>query len=95
MFFSAWSLSLFLCSIIVLFLGISAVRTGIRVLRYWNPASDSNLQISLENETWLASTLVEYALAVQGLSLLLLLLAADSFSQVIAGAMCATGWCRK
>ena len=91
MFLNAWSLSLVLCSLVVLFLGANAVRTGVRVLRWWDPASDSNLQISLENETWLASTLVEYAMVVQGLSLLLLLLAADSFSQVIAGAMCATG----
>lgn len=91
MFLNAWSLSLVLCSIIVLFLGSNAARTGVRVLRHWDPASDSNLQISLENETWLASTLVEYALAVQGLSLLLFLLAADCYSQVIAGAMCATG----
>lgn len=91
MFLSAWSLSLILCSIIVFFLMANAVRTGFRVLRHWNPASDSNLQISLENETWLASTLVEFALAVQALSLFLFILAADSYSQVIAGAMCATG----
>jgi len=91
MFLSAWSLSLVLCSIIVLFLIAIAARTGVRVLRYWNQASDSNLQISLENETWLASTLIEFALAVQGLSLLLFILAADSYSQVIAGAMCSTG----
>ncbi len=91
MFLNAWSLSLVVCSIIVLFLMINAVRTGVRVLRYWDPASDSTLQIGLENETWLASTLVEFALAVQGLSLLLFILAADNYSQVIAGAMCATG----
>lgn len=91
MFLSAWSLSLILCNIIVLFLMANATRTGVRVLRHWNPSSDSNLQISLENETWLASTLVEYALAVQGMSLLLFIMASDSYSQVIAGAMCATG----
>lgn len=91
MFLSAWSLSLVLCSIIVLFLVATAARTAVRVLRHWDSASDSNLQISLENETWLASALVEFALAVQGLSLLLFILAADSYSQVIAGAMCATG----
>jgi len=91
MFLNAWSISLVICSIIVLFLIANAVRTGVRVLLYWNPASDSNLQIGLENETWLASTLIEYALAVQGLSLLLFILAADNYSQVITGAMCATG----
>jgi len=91
MLLSSWSLSLTLCSIIALFLGINAARTGLRVLRLWDPTSDSSLQISLENETWLASTLVEYALGVQALSLLLFVLAADGYSQVIAGAMCATG----
>jgi hypothetical protein len=91
MFLSAWSLSLILCSIIVLFLVATAAGTGVRVLRHWDSSSDGNLQISLENETWLASTLIEFALAVQGLSLLLFILAADSYSQVIAGAMCATG----
>ncbi|MBU0480993.1 MAG: hypothetical protein KKG47_07815 [Proteobacteria bacterium] len=91
MFLNAWSLSLTLCSIIVIFLMTIAARTAFRVIRYWNPGSDSNLQIRLESETWLASTLVEYALAVQAFSLLLFLLAADNYSKVIAGAMCATG----
>lgn len=91
MFLNSWSLSLILCSIVVIFLMANACRTAIRVIRHWNPASDTNLQICLENETWLASTLVEYALAVQALSLVLFILAADNYSQVIAGAMCATG----
>ncbi|MDH3329223.1 MAG: hypothetical protein OEM01_08325 [Desulfobulbaceae bacterium] len=58
---------------------------------YWDPASDSNRQIKLENEIWLTSTLVEYALAVQILSLVIFVLAADHFSNSITGAMCATG----
>lgn len=91
MFLSVWSLALTFCGAIALFLVAVATRTGWRVLCYWNPASDDSLQISLESETWLASTLVEYALALQILSLLLYILAADQFSQVIAGAMCATG----
>ncbi len=91
MFLNSWSLSLTLCGIIVIFLMSIAARTAFRVIRHWNPDSDGNLQISLESETWLASTLVEYALAVQAFSLLLFLLAADNYSKVIAGAMCATG----
>lgn len=91
MFLSSWSLALTFCGAITLFLIAVAVRTGWRVLRHWNPASDDSLQISLESETWLASTLVEYALVLQILSLLLFIMAADQFSQVIAGAMCATG----
>lgn len=91
MFLSIWSLALTFCGVIALFLLTVAARTGWRVLRHWNPASDDALQIGLESETWLASTLVEYGLALQILSLLLFILAADQFSQVIAGAMCATG----
>ena len=91
MFLSIWSLALTGCGAIALFLIAVAARTGWRVLRHWDPASDDALQISLESETWLASTLIEYGLALQILTLLLFVLAADQFSHVIAGAMCATG----
>jgi hypothetical protein len=91
MFLNSWSLGLTLAGLIILALGIFAGRTAIRVLRYWDPSSDSNLQINLENEIWLASTLVEYGLGFQIITLILFVLAADTFCQVIVGAMCATG----
>ena len=60
-----------------------------KTLKY---ARKYSLQTSrLENEIWLTSTLVEYALAVQVISLIVFVLAADHFSQSIVGAMCATG----
>ncbi len=91
MFLNSWSLGLTLAGLIILFLGVFACRTAVRVLRYWDPHSDSNLQIKLENEIWLASTLVEYGLGFQILTVVLFVLAADTFCQVIVGAMCATG----
>jgi len=91
MFLNSWSLALTLSSLIVLCLGILACRTALRVLWHWDPASDSNRQIRLENETWLASTLVEYGLGFQIITLILFVLAADHFCKVIVGAMCATG----
>ena len=91
MFLNSWSVALTLLSLVVLILTAIAARTAIRVLRYWDPASDSNRQIRLENETWLSSTLVQYAMGFQVLSLILFVLAADNFSKVISGAMCATG----
>ncbi len=91
MFLDAWSLALTLGSLVVLFLLALAARTGVRVLRRWNPASDEQGQIRLESEIWLSSTLVAYALGIQILSLALFVLAADEFAGVIAGAMCATG----
>lgn len=91
MFLNSWSVALSLLSLVVLILAGIAARTAVRVLCYWEPESDSNRQISLENETWLSSTLVQYAMGFQVLSLLLFVLAADHFSKVISGAMCATG----
>ena len=91
MFLNSWSLGLTLAGLIVVSLGVLACRTAIRVLRYWDPASDSSRQIKLENEIWLASTLVAYGLGFQIITLILFVLAADTFCQVIVGAMCATG----
>lgn len=91
MFLNSWSLGLTLSALIVLLLALFAGRTALLVLRHWDPSSDSDLQIRLENGIWLTSTLVEYGLGFQVLTLVLFVLAADTFCQVIVGAMCATG----
>jgi hypothetical protein len=91
MFLNPWSLALSLCSLVVLVLGAVAGKTAVRVLRFWDSGSDSNQQIRLENEIWLSSTLVAYGLGFQIITLILFVLAADQFCQVIVGAMCATG----
>lgn len=91
MLLNPWSLTLCLLAGLTLFLLIMAGRTALRVLRFWEPASDSETQIRLEAEIWLSSTLVQYALVFQIISLLVYVLAADHFSQMLAGAMCATG----
>lgn len=91
MLLNTWSLALSLSSLLVVFLLLVAVVSAVRVLRYWNPASDDARQIGLESEIWLSSTLVAYALGIQLISLVLLVLAADEFAAVLTGAMCATG----
>jgi hypothetical protein len=91
MFLNPWSLALGLLSLLTLFLLGVACRTAVRVIRLWDPASDSQRQIALESEIWLSSTLVQYGLGFQIISLLLYVLAADHFSQMLVGAMCATG----
>ncbi|MBI5556304.1 MAG: hypothetical protein HY885_01550 [Deltaproteobacteria bacterium] len=91
MLINSWGLALCIISLCVLFLVGTALRSAVRVLRYWQPGSDSNLQIELENEIWLSSTLVEYGLGFQMVSLLIFIMAADRFAQMIKGAMCATG----
>lgn len=91
MFLDPWSIALTLCGGMALLLLTIACRTAIRVLRFWNPDSDDQLQIALESEIWLSSTLVAYGLGFQMIGLLLLVLAADHFASAIVGAMCATG----
>jgi hypothetical protein len=91
MFINGYSIALLLSSIAALFLILNASVTGVRVLLYWDGASDSREQIFLESRTWLAALLVEFALILQILSLYLLVAAADSFSEVLVGAMCAAG----
>lgn len=88
---STWGLALTVVGVIVLCALAVAARTAVRVLRYWDQESDSALQIGLENETWLASTLVTMGLWLEIFSLILVVMAADEFSGVLTGAMCAVG----
>ncbi len=91
MFLNPWSLALCLLSGLSIFLIGVACKTALKVIRHWDPAADSQQQIALESEIWLSSTLVQYGLAFQVMSLFLYVLAADYFSQMLSGAMCATG----
>lgn len=91
MFLNSWSIALVVCSAASLILGARAVATAVRVIRFWEGGADTARQIRLENETWLSAMLVEYVLVFQVFSLLLLVLAADGFSRILVGAMCAAG----
>lgn len=91
MILNSWAIALLVSAAAAFFLLGGAIRTAIRVLRFWAPEVDTVAQIALENETWLAALLVRYGMVLQLVSLLLLVLAADSFSHILVGAMCATG----
>lgn len=91
MFVNPWSIALLICSAAALFITGGAVQTAIRVLRFWDYNADSAGQIRLESETWLAALLMQYAMFLQLISLFLLILALDSYAEVLVGAMCATG----
>jgi len=91
MLLTSWSIGLSVTSLLVLFLVLRSAYTAVRVVKLWDPAADTPRQIKLESEIWLSSTLMEFALFLQIFSLLLLLLAADSFASLLPGAMCATG----
>ncbi len=91
MLINPWSLALIICSIASLFVVVANIGTGVKVITSWDPADDSVQQIKLETKTWLSALLIEYTMALQILSLFLLILAADNFSHILVGAMCATG----
>ena len=86
-----WSIGLLSCSAVTLFLLSVGAKTGWRIFRFWNVDSDSELQIRLEEEVYLSAALVEFGFAVQLLSVAMLVLAADYFSTILVGAMCAAG----
>ncbi len=91
MLLNSWSIALLICSAGVLFTAGLASCTALKVLFYWDAGSDSENQIELEGQTWLSAALVQYSLIIQVISLVLLVLAAEEFADMIAGAMCATG----
>jgi len=62
-----------------------------RILRYWDIHSGSELQVRLERQTYLISTLLGFALGAELLSLLLFVHTAENLSSQFVGAMCATG----
>lgn len=64
---------------------------ALRILRRWDLASGSELQVRLERQTYLISTLLGFALGAEALSLLLFVHTAESLSGQFVGAMCATG----
>jgi len=64
---------------------------GVLILRRWNIASGSELQLELERRTYLISTIMTYMLGFQLLSLFLFIHTADSLHPLFIGAMCAAG----
>ena len=88
---NTWSIALLICSAITLFLIINGVRTGWRILRFWQWGSPSELQIQLEEDLFLSGVLVEFGCIIQLFSVLLLVMAADYFATLLTGAMCSAG----
>jgi hypothetical protein len=84
-------LALLLGALLVTLLMLYASSIGLSILRRWDRASYSQKQLELERRTYLISTLVNYAMGFQALSLLLFIYTVDSLHPLFIGAMCATG----
>jgi hypothetical protein len=64
---------------------------GARILLQWKIGSGSERQLELERRTYLISTLLSAAFALQLLSLFLFVFTADRLHGMFSGAMCAAG----
>ena len=91
MFLHPGVIALTLGSGIVLFLVFFASALGIKVLRRWDIKSSSEEQLALERKTYLVSTLVQYALLFEVISIFLFIYTAEDIHTLLVGAMCATG----
>ncbi|MDD5642288.1 MAG: hypothetical protein PHX53_11610 [Syntrophales bacterium] len=91
MIFSPAILALFVGSLITTGLLVAAAFFGVQILRHWDLASGSELQLKLERQTYLVSTFVAYAFAFELLSLFLFIYTADQLHTFFVGAMCAAG----
>jgi hypothetical protein len=84
-------LALFVASLLISFLILYSSIFGIQILRGWDLASGSELQLSLERKTYLISTLLTCLFVAQILSLALYVFTADRMHGFFVGAMCAVG----
>ena len=84
-------LALLVSSLLISLMTLYACGYGVQILRSWDIASGSELQLALERRTYLISTIVSYFLAFQLVSLFLFIQTADGISHLFVGAMCAVG----
>ena len=84
-------LALAVSSVLISLMMLWSAGYGIRILRRWDIASGSELQLELERRTYLISTIVSYFLAFQFVSLFLFIHTANSIHGLFVGAMCAVG----
>ncbi|MDD2898741.1 MAG: hypothetical protein PHI31_08510 [Desulfuromonadaceae bacterium] len=84
-------LALILSSLIASLMITAAAGYGLQIIRRWDVASGSELQLTLERKTYLISCMVGTVLAAQLLTLFLFITTADKISPLLVGAMCAAG----
>ena len=84
-------LALLVSSILTSLMTVYAACYGVLILRRWDIASGSELQLDLERRTYLISTIISYFLVFQLVSLFLFIQTTDSICHLFVGAMCAVG----
>lgn len=87
-----WIIAQLLSQLAAVLLLTSAFAFSLKALRHWDARSSHALQHTLEQRTYLISSLISFALLFQSLSLLAFLQTVNThLPPLIRGAMCATG----
>ncbi|OHB28569.1 MAG: hypothetical protein A2X84_03580 [Desulfuromonadaceae bacterium GWC2_58_13] len=76
---------------LVLLMMIYASALAVKIVLRWDFSSSSEEQLVLERKSYLVSTIVNYALGFEVLSLFLFIFTLDEIHSLFVGAMCATG----
>ncbi|MFZ2161402.1 MAG: hypothetical protein WAW02_04210 [Sideroxyarcus sp.] len=91
MLFQPAIIALLLASSVSVLMLVAATPYAWQLVRNWDIASGSELQLRLERRTYLLSTLLTFVFATQLVSLLLFIFNADKMAVMFVGAMCAVG----
>jgi len=91
MLFQPAIIALLLASYVSVLMLVAATPYAWQLVRRWDIASGSELQLRLERRTYLMSTLLTFVFATQLVALLLFVFNADKMAVMFVGAMCAVG----
>lgn len=91
MILNPWIIAMYLSLLGVSVLYLYALFISVQILKRWDIRSMDEGQLMLERRSHLAATIIHYGLWIQVISLVLFYMTLESVSEVIPGAMCATG----
>jgi len=84
-------MTILILDIIFAFFGTIAFFLSIKIFFGWNIDSTSQKQYKLEKQSFLATTIIKYILAIKVPLFLFFIFVLDKLSNIITGAMCAAG----
>lgn len=91
MILNPWIIGMYVSLLGMVLLYSYALSISVQIVRKWDINSMEEGQLVLERKTYLASTIIQYGLGIQVLSIILFYMTLESLSEVLPGAMCAVG----
>jgi hypothetical protein len=91
MILNPWVISMYVGILGMALLYSYALTISAQIVRYWDINSMEEGQLILERKSYLSSTIIQYGLGIEIVSIVLFYMTLESMAEVIPGAMCATG----